>query len=195
MLSDRSKLGEIFEQEVWLYLSQELSEARMEFWDQQISSSVELKSILNESKQILNIYGSETLVDIDDPIFDGMISNATKPSLISKMKKLFSSNDEKGISFHKVALATTLSIAALIMLLLNDKPNQVKTISNELLEWNAGSLTEQMNEIEMGISLVDKDNYKRYMLLKMKDESWNKNVFSIGKDLEKMKQELDDISM
>ncbi len=199
MLSEIMKLTRQFENEVWLYLGDELDKSRREFWDKKIAELPELQKLLNESKQLQNIYNSEILNDIEDHAFDRIVAKAARPNLFTKMfawvNGLFQSDNEQGISAPKMALATTLAIAAIIMLLVTDKPNQVKTISNELLDWNAGSITQQMNDIETGISLVDQDNYKRYMILKFSKEGWNKNVYSITKDLEKMKQELEEISM
>jgi hypothetical protein len=195
MLSDKSKVIELFEHEVWLYLDNDLEDDRMEFWENQISSNAELQKILNETKQLLNIYNAEMLESLDEPVFEKIVSNVTKPSLFSKMKSIFGSEGEFGISLPKIALVTTLALASLIMLIMNDKPNQVKTISNELLDWDAGSITQQMDDIQTGLSMVEKDNYSRYLMLKIQNQEWDKNIYSISKDLEKLKKELNETSM
>jgi hypothetical protein len=200
MQSDNSILIEKFESEALLYIDKLLDAEKMKYWDEQISRSSELRGALNETLKVMNIYNAQSLHDIAEPEFEKMIQKAAKRKGITRQiaDKLFGfsfGDSEMRINSSKIAFGSLLVIASIVMLLLTDKPNKVKEIGNDLLDWEATSLNEQMEEIEGRISLIEDDNLKQYMLYKMTKDEWMRDYYKIENDMQKLINETENRSL
>lgn len=200
MLSDKSKLAEQFELEIWLYLDNELDDDRMKYWDDKIAKSEELRIILNETKETLNIYSAESLHDIDNPTFKDMLDKATdrRISFKSIFRRLFgfdSTEEERGLGKTKIAFGSMLAIAGLVMFLVSEKPNPVKNISSDLLDWEPETISEQLDEIDGGLTLMENNKLKQYLLYKNTQDDWSKDVLLIEKQIEDLMERTEEKSL
>ncbi len=200
MLSEKSNLAQQFELEIWLYLDNELDTERMKFWEEQIERSRELKEIVNETKQVLNLYDSEALNDIDDPVFDAMVRKASankfRPiEFIKRLLGLPGGESEAGFNTTKLAFGSMLIIAGFALFLISGKPNQVKNISSDLLDWEGESINEQINELNGGLTLIENDKLQEYLMYKRNSDKWSQDVFRIEKQLKNLMEKTDKKSL
>ncbi len=186
-----------FEKEVWLYLDNQLDEKRKLFWDNKIEKYPLLKEYIDEYTAISNEYKSKNLIDIDDERFNLMIENAVeKRSVIAKIKDfiLNNFNTETKISFGKIAFASFLIIASIIISIISNKPNPInkfnKTINSELLEWNPKYFEKQINKVETMLKLTKDDDYKKYSKYGLTSENVDKNLNYIGNNIDELKKEI-----
>ena len=197
MRSENTKLVEIFEEEVLLYIDKQLDPNRMKFWDGQVSLSPELRTVLNETLEVLNLYSAESLHDIAEPEFSKIVAAATKRRRVfgriwNKLSGISNNENDFGINSPKIAFGSLLVVASLVMLLLTDRPNTVKQISSELLDWDAEVIHEQMQEIDGGLSLIEDENLKKYLLYEMTKDEWSRDYYMIKKDIQNLIEETED---
>jgi uncharacterized radical SAM superfamily Fe-S cluster-containing enzyme len=140
MLSEnKDQLIKEFENEIWLYLDGDLPESRIQFWNEKINEVPEILETLNETKQVLNIYDSSVAADVNDTAFEKMLQRATvRVSLLDRVRRfisgLSSTGDNPQSNIQKIAFGGVLVIAAMVIFILTEKPNPVKTISADVLD-------------------------------------------------------------
>lgn len=186
-----------FESEVWLYLDNDLPESRMKFWNENMESVPELLDLLNETKQTLNIYNSNMSFDVDDEAFNKMLNRATaRASFLNKIKRLLPGfNHESGskdANIQKIAFGGVLVIAAMVIFMLTEKPNPIKTISSDVLDWDAESISTQLIDIQNSLSLANNDKMREFILYKKTSDEWSRSVYTIEQRLNSLKKETDD---
>ena len=164
-----------FEKEIWLYLDNDLPESRMKFWNENIESVPELLELLNETKQTLNIYDSNMISDVDDASFNKMLARATsRASFINKVKQFVpgfnTAADDSKANVHKIAFGGVLVIAAMVIFILTEKPNPVKTISSDVLDWDAETITTQLFDIQNSLIIAQDDKMREFILYKKTSE-------------------------
>ena len=189
-----------FEKEIWLYLDNDLPESRMKYWNYMIGSDPKLLDLLNETKQTLNIYDSNMISDVDDAKFEKMLQKATaRTSLLDRFKRLFPgstpASEGKEANIQKIAFGGVLVIAAMVIFMLTEKPNPVKTISNDVLDWDAESITTQLSDIQNSLSMAQNDKMREFILYKKTSDEWSRSVYTIEQRLNQLKKETDDKSL
>ncbi|MFZ1288704.1 MAG: hypothetical protein WAR79_01345 [Melioribacteraceae bacterium] len=186
-----------FEKEVWLYLDNQLDEERQKFWDKSIEKNHYLKNYLEEYLSISNEYKFSNHIDLDDYKFDKMIEKATeKNSLFLKIKQFFTEifSNESEFNFGKIAFASFLIIAAVLVSLISNRPNPVnnfsKTINSELLEWNPTYFENKINKVENLLKLAKDEDYKKYSKYGLSSQNVDKNINLIGNNINELKKEI-----
>jgi len=197
MLSEnKDNIIKEFENEVWLYLDGDLPESKINYWNEKIEAFPELLDLLNETKQALNIYNTTVPADIDDPAFEKMLKRATVgDTLLGKIKLFMSGRNFSGggeSNVHKIAFGGILVIAAMIIFMLTDKPNPVKTISSDVFDWDAEEISTQLVEIQNSISGVQNDKMREFILYKQTGDDWSRSVYTIEQQLNKLNKEADE---
>ena len=187
---------EEFEKDIWLYLDNDLPTERMNYWNYQIQKNPEIRSKLNEAQIILTTYNDLSGVKLDNEKFEKMIQTATKQErLFLKIKSFFLNKNESESLFPKMAFVTTLTIAAIVILVLSQKPNPVNKISNELLDWNDEITSTQIQNISNSISLIENDDMKKFILFKTTQGEWNKNIFRLESQIKNLDDKIDETSL
>jgi hypothetical protein len=189
-----------FENEIWLYLDGDLPESRLKYWNEKIDSVPGLLEILNETKQVLNIYNSSVITDVNDTEFERMLKNATARSTLMEKVRRFSSNfglktKDNQSNIPKIAFGGVLIIAAMVIFMMTEKPNPVKTISADVLDWDAEAISEQLLDIENSLSGVKSDKMREFILYKRTGDEWSRSVYTIEQQLDKLNKETDDKSL
>jgi len=180
-------LIEEFEKEVWLFLDNNLPSERMSFWETQIRNNLVIKQKFEEIQNLISEYDAFPSEELEHTKFKAMISNATKRErLFPNLKSLFSSNNDSESVIPKMAFVTSLTIAAIVMLLLSQKPNPVKELSTELFEWNDEITTTQIQNISNSISLVDNENLKNYIMYNLSSDEWSRDIYSIKNQIQNL---------
>ena len=197
---NKSHIIKEFEKEIWLYLDGDLLESRISYWNEKIENIPELLDMLNETKQVLNIYDSSVLNDVDDPAFEKMLNRATvRGTLLEKVKRFMSALNSPGVSgesnVNKIAFGGVLVIAAMVIFLLTDKPNPVKTISGDVFDWDAEAISEQLVDIHNFLSVAQNDKMREFILYKQTSDDWSRSVYTIEQRLQKLNKETDDKSL
>jgi hypothetical protein len=189
-----------FEKEIWLYMDGDLPESRKKFWEDKIEQVPELLNMLNETKQALNVYNSTVLTDVDDRVFEKMLNKATRSmSLLQKFKsftaRIFSSKEGNEQNIHKIAFGGILVIAAMVIFLLTEKPNPVKTISSDVLDWDATVISEQLIDINNSLSWAKDEKMREFILYKQTSDEWTRSVSTIEQRIDQLNEEIDDKSL
>ncbi len=199
MLSKTKQLIEQFEREVWLYLDNDLSPERMKFWNEKIVEHKELKSLLDENRKLIKLYKNVPLSEFSEVRYSEIVSQAVKKkdTVSDFIQKINPFKIEKGIIFSpvKIAFGGAMAAAAVVILLLSNKPNPIKNLSNEILDWNSEGISEQISEMSTSISLIRDDNFKDFLINKRNKEKLDRDIFTISSGIEKLKEELEDKSL
>jgi len=187
---------EEFEKDIWLYLDNDLPTERMNYWSNQIQQNPEIRTKLNEAQSILTTYNNLSGVKLDNAKFEKMIQRATKQErLFLKIKSFFLNKNESESLFPKMAFVTTLTIAAIVILVLSQKPNPVNKISNELLDWNDEITSTHIQNISNSISLIENDDMKKFILFKTTQGEWNKNIFRLENQIKNLDDKINETSL
>jgi hypothetical protein len=199
MLSNTKHLVEQFECEVWLYLDNDLSPERMKFWNEKIIEHRELKSLLDENEKLLELYEKTPLNEFSEVRYSEIVSQAVKKKntvseFIQKVNP-FKIEKDRIFSPVKIAFGGAMAAAAIVILLLSNKPNPVKNLSNEILDWNSEGISEQISEMSTSISLLRDENFKDFLINKRNKEKLDRDIFTISSGIEKLKEELEDKSL
>lgn len=199
MLSKTKQLIEQFEREVWLYLDNDLSPERMKFWNEKIVEHKELKSLLDENRKLIKLYKNVPLSEFSEVRYSEIVSQAVKKkdTVSDFIQKINPFKIEKGIIFSpvKIAFGGAMAAAAVVILLLSNKPNPIKNLSNEILDWNSEGISEQISEMSTSISLIRDENFKDFLINKRNKEKLDRDIFTISSGIEKLKEELEDKSL
>jgi hypothetical protein len=189
-----------FENEIWLYLDGDLPESRLNFWNEKIEKIPELLDMLNETKQVLNIYDTTVLADVDEPAFEKMLKRATVGgTLFEKARRFMAGSTSRGGSresnIPKIAFGGVLIIAAMVIFMLTDKPNPVKTIGGDVFDWDAEAISEQLMDIQNSLSMAQNDKMREFILYKQTGDEWSRSVYTMEKRLQRLNKEVDDKSL
>jgi hypothetical protein len=194
MLTNTKRLVEQFEREVWLYLDNDLSPERMKFWNEKIIVHQELKSLLDENKKLVELYEKVSLNEFSEARYSEFVSHAVKKknTLSDFIQKVNPFKIEKDRMFNpvKIAFGGVMAAAAIVILLLSNKPNPVKNLSNEILDWNSEGISEQISEVSTSISKIRDENFKEFLNNKRGKEKLDRDIFTISSGIEKLKEEL-----
>lgn len=196
MLSNTKHLVEQFEREVWLYLDNDLSPERIKFWNEKIIEHRELKSLLDENEKLIELYEKTPLNEFSEVRYSEIVSQAVKEknTVSDFIQKINPLKIEKGRIFSpvKIAFGGTMAAAAVVILLLSNKPNPIKNLSNEILDWNSEGISEQISEVSTSISKIRDENFKEFLNNKRGKEKLDRDIFTISSGIEKLKEELED---
>ncbi|OGV27251.1 MAG: hypothetical protein A3J84_09235 [Ignavibacteria bacterium RIFOXYA2_FULL_37_17] len=156
-----------FESEVYFYIDNELPADRSVFWKDHLSNCATCRSLLEEINVIVAAAGENISEDILDSKYDKMIENAVRQKKFSLSQLLFPAGSfrEKYSVSLKIAVVGMLAIIAFVVSLTTQRPNTVKTISRELLDWEGKKVNSQINEIKNTINLIHEDNWDKQMIM------------------------------
>lgn len=187
---------EEFEKDIWLYLDNDLPEERMNYWEVQIQNNPDIKQKLEEYQNFLSIYNDLSAVEFNQQKFNVIIDKTIKHEhLFSIIKSFFNFSNEHDFFIPKIAFVTSLSVAAIVMLILSQKPNPVNTISNDLLGWDDAISNVQIQNISNSISLIENDKMKNYMIYKSSQVKWNRDINRIENQLKNLDEEISETSL
>lgn len=171
----------MFENEIYLYIDRALTGERMEFWQSHLRQCDYCRDNLKSTEEVFYAASSNLLFDLDEKIFDNMINQAVKKRKFDlagwfpqrKMKEVY--------TFGKIAFASILAIAAVIISLLSDKPNTIKSVSKEILDWEGKEIRSELNNIGSRIQLIRNDNM----------EGWSRDVNTLDNRLDILERQID----
>lgn len=187
MQSNGKLLCKIFDQEIFLYIDNALPVERKELLREHLKSCENCKKLLLDTENILSISGDITSSDLSDDIFETMIKNTVQKKqngywnnfiLIEKSRK------EKFIHFGKISFASALVIIAVVVSLLSDKPNTIKSVGKDILDWEGEKISSQIDDIKKGIEFIQSQNMN----------TWDSETDLINRHLEKLEKESDPYS-
>ncbi len=167
MSNDEKMICEEFEKEIYLYLDNDLSADRREYWRQHIASCKTCDSLISDVEIILDKACVELTEDLLDAKFDKMVEQAVQKKRFKIAEWLFPQGTvkEKYAFSLKLAVVGVLAAIAVIISLTTNQPNTVKTISNELLDWEGKKVTSQINELKNTINLIHEDNWDKQIIM------------------------------
>lgn len=167
MSNDENMICKEFETEVYLYLDNDLSTDRKKFWEQHITSCRTCSSLISNVEIVLDQARVELTEDLPDAKFDTMIEYTVQKKRFKIAEWFFPRGTAKEkLAFSiKLAVVGVLVAIAVIISLTTQRPNTVKTISKELLDWEGKEVTSQINEIKNTINLIHEDNWDRQIII------------------------------
>lgn len=166
-----------FENEKWLYAEASLPKERMDFWSRHIQQCKTCASMMKSEEELLAQLQEELSEDILDSKFETMIDQAVSKKKKFSLKHLFGFNEVFAVK-TKVALISGLAVVAIIISLVTPRQNPVKTVSNELLDWEGEKINSQIENIEQKIETISSDN-------------WSNEIRSIDEQLQKLEVHVD----
>lgn len=197
MNQEQKQLYKEFEKEVWLFLDKELPEERMVFWQKQLENIPQLKNCIDEYRYVSAAYDKISEIDIGEEKFNSIIdSTVSRKSFETRFRnifeKLFSTDSE--LSFGKIAFASAMIIAAVLISFLSNKPNPVvnitNSINNELLEWDADFVDNQIDKVGTLLKVAGDDDYRKYYKYKLNPSNVDKNINLMNANIKTLKEEL-----
>ncbi len=197
MSQEKNQLFKEFEKEIWLFLDNDLPDARMRFWNQKLDENPELNKCVEDYLAISELYNEDKNVDLDIDKFNHMVETAISKSFLwSKVKdfmdKLFS--NESDLGFGKIAFASVLIVMAVAISLISNRPNPVvnltKTINEKLLDWDADFVDNQISKIGNLLKVTRDEEYRKYYKYKLTTTSVEKNINHINVNIDKLKEEI-----
>ncbi len=183
MQNSNKVICEIFEMEMWLYIDKALTDEKMDFWRSHLRQCNTCKEKLGQAEELVLNASENLLVEMDNKQFDEMISVAIRKKKKNYIARLFERKKKKFIAVGKIVFASTLVIAAVLISLLSDKPNSVKSIGKEILEWEGGSIKAEIEKISNRINMIDQNDWARQMIMidqKIKSIEKNTDKFSFN---------------
>ena len=197
MNQENKQLYNRFKDEVWLFLDNDLPEDQMEFWRLKLKEIPELEELISDYRSVSDYYDSVKEMDIGPDSYNRMVDKAIKKKSIFTKLKLFIANllrGESEFAFGKIAFASALIIAAVLISLLSNKPNPVMNISNpinsELLEWDADFVDDQISKVGTLLRVTKDDEYRKYYKYNLSPKNVDKNLNLINSNIESLKEEL-----
>ena len=197
MNQEEKQLFHKFEKEVWLFLDGDLPESRMIFWKQKIDELPELKNYIDGYKSIFDDYAGELNIDIPEYKFDKMIDIAiSKNSYFENIKfyikKMFSAESE--FVFGKIAFTSALIIAAIFISIISNNTNPItnmkNTINQEVLDWDADFVDDQISRVSTLLKLTKDEEYRKYYKYRSTPQRVDKNITLINGNIKTLKKEI-----
>jgi hypothetical protein len=169
MINAKNVICQDFENEMWLYITEELPKERMGFWKAHLLSCDKCTLDLQDELTVTSIVKKETTVDLNDSLFDEMI-NATvlkKKNWIGNIIRYRFNYAENKSVFGKAALIGVFATTAIIVLLITHQsiPIPVKSIPKDILDWEGTKVTAQINELKKTINMIHEDNWDQQMMM------------------------------
>ena len=167
MINEGKIICNEFEMELYLYTDNDLSADRKEFLKKHISNCETCANLLKNTEIVLNQASAELTEDLPDAKYDTIIERVVQKKKNKIVEWFFPQRiiKEKYALSIKLAVVGTLAAIAVIISLTTQKPNTVKTISNELLDWEGKKITSQINEIKNSINMIHEDNWDKQILM------------------------------
>lgn len=180
MQKENSNSCRAFENEVWLYISGEMSADRKKMWDGHIELCGVCSELLRSNREIEEIYVSNSETDMLDSSFERILAAATKKEPVSK--KLTGTIKEFGskFTFGKIVFGTTVAAASLIALLVTYHPAPEVKKPAEAIKWDDTEVTSKISEISKAINKLDGSS-------KLSDAEWSKSIKGIESRIDSLK--------
>ena len=182
----------IFEREIWLYISGELSPERKKQVEAHIENCSNCKALLKSNTEISRLYSPNMQEDILDSTFERIISetiasNTAYHKITRRFKKPAILH-----SFGKVILGTTIAAVSVIAILITITPKTphlpdsiIPTETGEksgpkAIKWDDTEQRAKIAEISNTISHINKDP-------NIADKEWNTTVNAIESGIDSLK--------
>jgi hypothetical protein len=167
MSNDEKMICQEFEREVYLYLDDDLSAERKEYWKQHIDGCKTCSSLLSDIEIVVKNAHEELAEDLLDSKFEKMVEKAVQKKRFKIAEWLFPQGTakEKYAFSLKLAVVGVLAAIAVVISLTTQRPNTLKTISNEFLDWEGTKVNSQINELKNTINMIHEDNWDKQMIL------------------------------
>lgn len=191
MLSEKEKILKEFELERYLYLANELTTEKKDFWNKKLESNSELKKMLDEIDTPYKEVLTDTKIDIDEEEFTKIIESVVHQKFISKLKNTFLNilNSENSNIGYKIGFATFILIVGITVSLFDKKSNPINTLSNEMLVWDDSSISNRITKIENALLNRD-EQYRQYLKYQLNNDPWKRDISTIEKRIKKIKSDL-----
>jgi len=197
MNQELQQLIKEFEKEVWLFLDNDLPDARIEFWNQKLEVFPELNKYIEDYLLLSDLYDGSKDVRLESQKFNTMIEVALSTDKFwNKAINYFANllSNETEFVFGKIAFASVLIIAAILISIVSNQPNPVvnmtNTINEELLDWDADFVDDQITKVGNLLKLTKDDDYRKYYKYKSTTTNVDKNINLINSNIEVLKEEI-----
>ena len=194
MSSSENKLVKDFEKVIWLFRDKSLPEEQMNFWEQKLSESKELREYFDETIYSLKYYSKYSEFDLDDQKFFKMISIATgKKSIWQKAVSIIKSKyNRKTLQpyYGKLVLAFTILVTVITTLLLTQNSFRNLNQNNSILDWNAKTITAQIEEVETLLTNLERKDSRKSIINNYLNNEWTYNYHQIQTAIRKMETDI-----
>ncbi len=151
MLPEYKNINQKFNEEIWLYISGELSPDRMKYWDKTLKSFPELYNEYIELSKLESISANALNTELDDSLYITLVDKSFAKQKTFSLKRigeffigLFNS-ENFAVRF---SLVTAISAVAFLIFF---QTITYKKVNNELLQWNDPVNRLRISEIEISL--------------------------------------------
>lgn len=197
MRQEKEHLLNQFKEEYLLFLDNDLPKNRLLFWEEKIREYPELLELIDEYEYVQEKVNELNSVYLSDRSYNKIVDNViSTDSFGSKFNRFIMSllSADGEFVFGKIAFATLLIIGAVVISIISNKPNPVvnlsETINDEILEWDAGFVDEQISKMGSLLKITKDDEYRKYYKYNMPANSVDKNINLINNNIDELKKEL-----
>lgn len=199
MQYNKEKLIEEFEQEMWLLIDGTLSEPRQNYWNRKLEEMPELKEIYNETLNIILSYGELDNADIDENVYESIITRITntKTSFFGNFLSIGGRNfiEYFLMNYKKYSLAGGLVAIVIILLTLVNQPLEMKYKSKVDLGWEADELSKRISMAEGSVQYMQYRESVDRMLYELTINQWDVARYTIENQIKNIKIELEKESL
>ena len=200
MKSELKILIERFELEIWLYMDDSLSKTDREFWDNNMEEYPELKNYYVQTQQVLKGYNESSEFNIKEGELNEIINKAAvKTGLTGSIEKgfnfIFADLLNPSLSSAKIVFVSVLSVAALLILLTTERPNPVKSLSGELLDWQGESISQQLDVMGNSLESLSKEEWEKYQYIQKMEDELGESIYLVNDKIEKLKEQIESSSL
>jgi hypothetical protein len=156
MNNDEKIFCKEFQNEVFLYLNNELPIERFAFWQNHLSKCGDCSFEMKSALLISETFKEKSLVDVENSTFNKMIEKTIirRNWLYSIFENRHHYKERKSF-YGKAALAGVLATAAIIISIITHQSIPVKNIPNNLLDWEGTNFISQIDDIKTRIQMID----------------------------------------
>lgn len=194
MLSTENRLINNFEKEIWLFIDKSLPKDRMNYWEEKLNESEELRKYFDETIYSLKYYSKSSEFDLDDFKFSKMIDIATdKESFRQSANKFIKSiTGKKTLQpyYGRLVLAFTILVTVITTLLLTQNSFKRLNRNNSILDWNAKTITAQIEEVETLLTNLERKDSRKSIINNYLNNEWTYNYYQIQNAIRKMETDI-----
>lgn len=151
-----------FENEIWLFAEQSLPKERIDFWSRHIQNCAKCTLLMKDEFALLETCREELSEDVLDSKFEKMVERAVMPDKKFSFKRMWNRREEFSTR-TKIGLISGLAVVAIVISLITPRQNPVKSVSNELLDWEGVKINSQIENVKERIEIINNDEWSNQL--------------------------------
>jgi len=180
MPRENKNLCSLFEQEAWLFISDEIDAERKKMWLKHLAECSNCSRLLDSNRKITSLYAENMEEDLLESKFETMIKKAAVKITFKEKAADWLYSLNKDFTFAKTALGGGLAAAAMIFLLTLPERSFVNRNETETAVWNDTTMISTIDGISEKIITIEEDASSA-------DAEWSDSLKAISSQIDSLK--------